>query len=71
MELQQQIGVFQAWIMEALQSLRDEIKSVKKTTAEPEVDQISISYPKPGPSKQLDDLPISPNTQPNIQPNIG
>ena len=60
------MGGFQASIMEAMQSLRDEIKSVKKTNLEVGVDQTPSSDPKPGPSKQPDDLPISPNTQPNI-----
>ena len=62
------MGVFQATIMEAMQSFRNEIKSVKKTTSkEMEVDQISTSDPKPGPSKESDDLPSYPNTQPNIR----
>ena len=50
------MGVFKASIMEVMQSLRDEIKSVKKTTYEATVDQISPSDPKPGPSKQPDDF---------------
>ena len=40
--------------METLQSLRDKIKSVKKTNSEAGVDQISVLNPKPGPSKQPD-----------------
>ena len=52
--------------MEAMQSLRDKIKSVKKSS-EAEVDQISTSDPRPGPSKQPDDLPSYLTTQPNIQ----
>ena len=55
--------------MEAMQSLRNEIKSVKKTTSEAEINQISASDPKPGPSKQSDLLPLSPNIQLNSQPN--
>ena len=55
--------------MEAMQSLRDKIKSVKKINYEAGVDQISTSDPKPGLSKQPDGLPVSPNTQPNTQPN--
>ena len=49
-----------------MQSLRDKIKSVKKSS-EAEVDQISTSDPKPGTSKQTGDLPSHRNTQPNIQ----
>ena len=51
-QLQQEMGVLQVSIMEAMQSLR-------------EVDQISASDPKPGPSEQPDDLPSYPNTQPH------
>ena len=47
--------------METLQSLRDEIKSVKKQNSKEGMDQISASDLKPGPSKQ----PTSSNTQPN------
>ena len=61
------MGVFQASIKEAMQSLRDEIKSVKKKTSQAELDQISASDPKPGPSKQPNDLPSYPNTPPDIQ----
>ena len=61
------MGVFQASIMEAMQSLRVEIKSVTKAPSKAEVDQIFASDPKPSPSKQPDDLPSYPNTQPNIQ----
>ena len=61
------MGVFQTLIVEAMQSLRDEIKSVKKTTSKAEVGQISISDLKPGPSKQSDDLPSYLNIQPSIQ----
>ena len=56
--------------METLQSLRDEIKAVKKTNSKVGVDHISALDPKPGPSKQPEDLPISLNNQPNSnQPN--
>ena len=64
-QLQQQMGVLQASIMEAIQYLRDKIESFKKSS-EMGVDQISASDPKPGTSKQTDDLPSHPNTQPNI-----
>ena len=56
--------------MEAMHSLRDEIKHVKTTTSEAEVDQISASDPRPGPSKQPINLPSYRNTQPNTQSNI-
>ena len=65
-QLQQQMGVFQASMLEAMQSLRDKFKTIKKSS-EVGVDQISTSDPKPGTSKQNDDLPSHPNTQPNIQ----
>ena len=68
-QLQQQMGVFQASVMEAMQSVRDKIKSVKKSS-EAGVDEISSSDPKPGTSKQTDDLPFHLNTQPNTQLNI-
>ena len=50
-----------------MQSLRDESKSVKKTTSKAEVDQIYASDSKPGPSKQPDDLTSYLKTQPNIR----
>ena len=57
--------------METLQSLRDTIQSVKKSNSEAGLGQISASDPKPGPSKQSNDLPVSRNTQSNTnQPNI-
>ena len=65
-QLQQQMGVFHASMLEAMQSLRDEFKSVKKSS-EAGLDQISTSDPKPATSKQTDDLPSHQNTQPNIQ----
>ena len=49
-----------------MQSLRDEFKTMKKSS-EAGLDQISASDPKPRTSKQNDDLPCHPNTQPNIQ----
>ena len=48
------MGIFEASIIETLQSLRDKIKSVKKTISEVEVDQIFASDPKPGLSKQTE-----------------
>ena len=65
-QLQQQMGVFQASIMETLQSLRDKNKSVKNPNSGVGVDQISTSDPKPGLSKQPD-LQKSPST--NVQSN--
>ena len=66
------MGMFHASIMEAMKCLRDEIKSVKNTALEGEVDQISTSTLKPGTSKQID-LSLSPSThsvtQQNTHPN--
>ena len=63
-QLQQQMGVFQASMLEAMQSLRDWFKTMKKSS-ELGVDQISASDPKPGTSKQNDDLPSNLNTKLN------
>ena len=41
-QLQQQMGVFQASMLEAMKSLQDKFQSVKKTSKEVEVDQTSI-----------------------------
>ena len=57
--IQQQMGVFQASMLEATLSLRDDFKTWM-------VDQISASDPKPGTTKQNDDLPSHPNTRLNI-----
>ena len=48
-QLQQQMGVFQASMLEAMKSLRDEIHSMKKASEE-EVDKTSVSLSKAGPS---------------------
>ena len=61
-QLQQQMGAFQASTLEAMKSLRDEMQSIKKSK-EVELDQSSTSASKPGPSKQSDNLP--PNTGSN------
>ena len=45
--LQQQVGSFQASMLEAFQSLRDELTTKKQV----EVDQTSASASKPGPSQ--------------------
>ena len=70
-QLQQQMGVFQASIVETLQYLSDWNKSVKKPNSEGGggvcvcvcVDQISTSDAKPGLSKQPD-LPKSLSANP-------
>ena len=65
-QLQQKMLLFQASMLEAMQSLRDDFKSFKKTYNKPEakVDQTSASASKPGPSKQkavnLDPTPTRP-----------
>ena len=59
------MGAFQASMLEAMKSLRDEMQSIKKSAKEVELDQSSTSASKPGPSKQSDNLPPNPplNTQ--------
>ena len=52
-QLQQQMGVFQASMLEAMKSLRDEMHSMKKAS-EAEVDKTSASLSQAGPSKQPD-----------------
>ena len=52
-QLQQQMGVFQVSMLEAMKSLRDEMHSMKKAS-EAEVDNTSTSLSKAGPSKQPD-----------------
>ena len=64
-QLQQQMGVFQASMLEAMQSVQDDFQSFKKTSnkSEVEVDQTSVSACKPGPSKQAVNLdPTPPET---------
>ena len=66
-QLQQQMGVFQASMLEAMQSLWDDFQSFKKTSNKPEVevDQTSTSASKPGPLKQTVNLdPTPPRPQP-------
>ena len=53
------MGVFQATMLETMQSLRDECKSMKKAS-KVGVDEIPTSNQKSGTSKQ-DDLPSNPN----------
>ena len=56
--LQQQMGVFQASMLAAFQSLRDEFTSFQKMSkqSEVEVDQTSASASKPGPLDQTVNL---------------
>ena len=58
-QLQQQMGVFQASMLEAMKCLRDKIQSIKKAY-KAEVDKTSASTSKAGPSKQSDWI-IHPN----------
>ena len=58
-QLKQEMGVFQASMLEAMKSLRDEMLSFK-TASESDVAQTSDSAkagPKPGPSNQPDPIP--------------
>ena len=57
------MGVFQASMLEAMKSLREEMQPVKKAS-EAEVDMTSVSTSKAGPSKQSVEI-----SDPNIQPN--
>ena len=59
--LQQQMGSFQASMLEAFQSLRDEFTSFQKMSKKQvEVDQTSASASKPGPSNQAVNLDLPP-----------
>ena len=49
-QLQQQTGVFQVFMLEAMKSLQDKMQSMKKAS-EAEVDKTSASLSKVGPSK--------------------
>ena len=50
-QLDQKMGAFQANILEAMKSLREDFeKSLHKTSSQVEVDQASASASKPGPS---------------------
>ena len=62
-QLQQQMGVFQASMLEAFQSLRDEFSSFQKTSKQPEVevDQTCASASEPGPSNQAVNLDPPPS----------
>ena len=62
-QLQQQMGVFQASMLEAMKSLREKMQSMKKAS-KAEVDKTSASISKAGPSKQSVEI-SDPNNQPN------
>ena len=48
-QLEQKMGIFQANMLEAMKSLREDFqKSIQKTSSQVEVDQISTSASKPG-----------------------
>ena len=66
-QLQQQMGAFQASMFEAMKSLRDEFQSMKKTLKTVEVDQTPTLASRPGTSEQTDTL--APNTASNTAPN--
>ena len=57
-QLQQQMGVFQASMLEAMKSLQDEMHSMKKAS-ETEVDKTTAPVSKAGPSKQPDPTPLA------------
>ena len=65
-QLQQQMGIFQAPMLEAFQSLQDELWSFQKTSKQPqvEVDQTSALAYKPGPSYQTASLDSPPPRPP-------
>ena len=65
-QLQLQMGVFQASMLEAMQSLRDKFKTIEKAS-QAGVDQTSASNSKPGTSKQSDDLSSLQNQNLNSQ----
>ena len=53
-QLEQKMGVFQANMLKAMKSLREDFqKSIQKTSSQVEVDQISALVSKPGPSNTV------------------
>ena len=64
-QLQQEMGVFQASMFDAMKSLRDEFQTLKNTSTEVGVDQTSTSVSKPGTSKRHEIL--DPKTPPRTQ----
>ena len=63
-QVQQQMGVFQPYKLEAMKSLGEEMQSIKKAS-EAEVDQASAPTSKAGLSKQSVEL-SNPNNQPSL-----
>ena len=64
--LQQQMGSFQASILEAFQSLQDELTTKKQV----EVDQTSASASKPGTSSAATNLDLPPSSPPQNTSNV-
>ena len=64
--LQQQMGSFQVSMLEAFQSLRDELTAKKQV----EVDQTSASASKPGPSQAPVNVDLPPPSQPRAASNL-
>ena len=64
--LQQQMGSFQASMLEAFQSLRDKLTAKKQV----EVDQTSASASKPGSSQAAVNLDLPPLSQPQVASNL-
>ena len=59
-QLEQKMGIFQANMLEAMKSLWEDFQqSIQKTSSQVEVDQISASASKPGPSNTV---PLDPST---------
>ena len=66
-QLDQKVGAFQANILEAMKSLREDFqKSPNKTSSQVEVDQTSASDSKPGPSNTRLDPPPPHPPQPHL-----
>ena len=63
-QLEQKMGIFQANMLEAMKSLREDFqKSIQKTSSQVEVDQTSALASKPGPSNTVHlDPPCNPVT---------
>ena len=60
-QLEQKMGIFQANMLEAMKSLREDFqKSTQKTSSQVEVDQTSASASKPGPSNTVHLDPYPP-----------
>ena len=62
-QLEQKMGIFQANMLEAMKSLQEDFqKSIQKSSSQVEVDQISASPSKPGPSNTVHLDPPPPPT---------